>query len=156
MRRIVSSTLAVALMVMSLPALAAAAPQAGGTINGTAQNSAGETLGNYTVQLRNVATGQLAGTTTSNAAGSFSFAGLNAGNYVVEIVNAAGAIVGTSSPIAVAAGATVALTVTAAAAAAAMGAGGISTALLITTLAIGGGVAGVITALNKDDASGSK
>ena len=39
------------------------------------------------VQLRNVDTGQLAGYTTSGSNGSFSFSGMNQGNYVIEIVN---------------------------------------------------------------------
>jgi hypothetical protein len=64
-------------------------------------------MSNTVVQLRNLATGQLAGSTTSNVAGQFSFIGLNPGNYAVEVVNAAGQIVGTSASVAVSAGAAV-------------------------------------------------
>ena len=90
----------------------------GASLAGTATSSTGQTVANATVQLRNLATGQLAGTTTSNAAGAFGFTGLQAGNYVVEVVNAAGQIVGTSASVSVAAGAAITgVTVTASAAA---------------------------------------
>jgi len=141
------------------PRLARAQQQEGASLSGTASTSAGETLANVTVQLRNVATGQLAGSTTSAASGVFSFTGLQAGQYAVEVVNAAGSIVGTSAAITVAAGAMITgVTVTATAAVAA-GAGaaaagaaaaggatgaGISTAVLVTTIAAAAGVAGVV------------
>ena len=89
--------------LLGAPPLFAAGSQAAATasLSGTASSSTGQTIATATVQLRNLATGQLAGTTTSNAAGSFSFASLQPGNYVVEIVNAAGEIVGTSASVAV-------------------------------------------------------
>ncbi len=151
------------------PVLAATQTQGTGALQGTAQSSTGQTLPNFTVQLRNIKTGQLAGSTSSNAGGAFSFGGLTPANYVVEIVNSAGTIVGTSASVTVGAGMTVSVSVTASAAAAiagstaaaAAGAGlgastGLSTALLITTAAAGAGVAGVVVAVNKEDASPSK
>ena len=102
--------------------LAAAAGQAAaaGSLSGTASSSSGQVMANTVVQLRNLATGQLAGSTTSNVAGQFSFIGLNPGNYAVEVVNAAGQIVGTSASVAVSAGAAVTgVSVTASAAVAA-------------------------------------
>ncbi len=86
--------------------LAAAAGQAAavGSLSGTASSSTGQVVTNTVVQLRNLATGQLAGSTTSNVAGQFSFIGLNPGNYAVEVVNAAGQIVGTSASVAVSCG----------------------------------------------------
>jgi hypothetical protein len=172
MRRFVAIALSSTLMLdvaplMAAPAMRATragglqAPIATGEINGVAQNPAGRTLPNYTVQLRNLQTGQLAGVTTTNAAGSFSFAGLNPASYVVEVVNQAGAIVGTSAAIPVAAGATVSVTVSAAAAAAIAGAaaggaaGGISTAVVITTIAAAAGIAGVV-AVARHNASPSR
>ena len=113
-------------------------------------------LANYTVQVRSVETGQLAGTTTSNPSGAFTFTGLNPSTYVIEVVNAAGEIIGTSAAIPVAAGATASLTVTAAAAAAiASGAAGVSTALVVATVAAGAGVAGVVVA-TREEASPSR
>jgi hypothetical protein len=159
MRRIVAIALSSSLLLQVAPLMAAPARHgtraAGvqdpstGAIQGIAQNSAGHTLPNYTVQLRNLQTGQLSGVTTSNSAGSFSFAGLSPANYVVEVVNQAGVIVGSSAAIPVAAGATasVAVSTTAAAiagAAAGGAAGGISTAVVVTTVAAAAGVAGVV------------
>jgi hypothetical protein len=157
MHRFAAIALSSSIMLQVSP-LAGQAPAGTGAITGTAQNAAGQTMPNYTVQVRNLQTGQLAGSTTSNAAGSFSFAGLNPGNYIVEVVNELGAIVGSSAPIGVAAGATIAVTVstTAAAIAAAGGAGvGLSTALIVTTIAAAAGVAGVVVAA-RDDASPSE
>jgi hypothetical protein len=156
MRRFFSVTLSSILVLqmaplMAAPAMRAAragaqAPVATGTINGTATSSAGQTLPNFTVQVRNLQTGELAGTTTSNAAGNFSFAGLNPADYVIEVVNQAGAIVGTSSAISVAAGATITVAVSATAAAA-IAAAGISTAVIVTTVAAAAGIAGVVVAV---------
>jgi hypothetical protein len=177
MRRFVAIVLSSTLMLQVAPLMAAPtmratragglqAPIATGAINGVAQNPAGRTLPNYTVQLRNLQTGQLAGVTTSNVAGSFSFAGLSPANYVVEVVNQAGVIVGTSAAIPVAAGATVSVTVSATAAAAIAGeaggaaaaggaARGISTAVVITTIAAAAGIAGVV-AVARHNASPSR
>src|SRR5437773_4216584 len=96
LRQIVALTLTCGLS--ATPALAAAAgqAQAAASLTGTASSTSGQTLVNAAVQLRNIASGQLAGTTTSNAVGQFSFIGLNPGTYAVEVVNAAGTVVGTS------------------------------------------------------------
>jgi len=148
MRRILAAAVVLALTLPSYSAAAAKAGQATGSISGTATSNGGQTLANYTVQLRNTATGQLAGTTTSSSAGTFGFTGLEAGNYVVEVVNAAGQIVGTSAAVTVAAGA--AITGVAVAATAATVAGGLSTAAIITitTLAAAGGIAGAVAIAN--------
>jgi hypothetical protein len=140
--------------------VAAAAGQAAavGSLSGTASSSSGQMMTNAVVQLRNLATGQLAGSTTSNVAGQFSFIGLNPGNYAVEVVNAAGQIVGTSASVAVNAAAAVtgvsvtASTAVAAGAAGAAGAGvagaaagaatGASTATIVGAAAAAAGVAG--------------
>src|SRR3954469_22834722 len=108
MRRIVA--IALSSSMFGSAALAAAAPRAQtevASLSGTASSSAGQTLANVTVQLRDVATGQLAGTTTSSATGAFSFGGLQAGTYTVEVVGATGQIIGSSAAVTVAAGATV-------------------------------------------------
>jgi hypothetical protein len=140
----------------SVFAAPAARAQAEGSLSGTASSPAGKPLTNHTVQLRNTATGKLAGTTTSNGVGQFSFAGLNPGSFAVEVLNAAGEIVGTSASISVAAGAVVtgvavsasAAAATAGAAAAAVAGGSFfaSTAGIITVIAAGAAVAGVTVA----------
>jgi hypothetical protein len=149
--------LAVTFAVHTAPiAVASAQGQVGtGLIQGTAQNSAGQALPNFTVQLRDVQTGQLTGSTRSDADGRFAFAGLNPGNYVVEIVNSAGQIVGASSAIAMAAGATATITVTAAAATL-LNTTGTNMALIITTVAAGAGITGLVVAVSRDEASASQ
>lgn len=138
-------------------AAAAQVQGATGALQGVAQSSTGEVFSNVTVQLRNVQTGQLAGSTTTNAAGSFSFTGLNPANYVVEIVNQAGTIIGTSSVVSVTAGAAVAATVTAAAVGVgAATAAGISTAVIVATAAAWAGVVGTVVAANQGEASPSR
>jgi hypothetical protein len=128
-----------------------------GTVVGTVQNTEGRVLSKHIVQLRNIDTGELAGRTTSSARGGFTFTGVPAGNYAVELVDQAGAIVGTSSATAVSGGAISSLTVAAttaavqgttaaaggAAAAGGMGTG-LTTALVVTGIAAAAGVAGVV------------
>jgi hypothetical protein len=123
--------------------------QAPATLAGVARNSAGQAMANTTVQLRDLATGQLVGTSMTSATGAFSFTGLSAGRYAVEMVNAAGQIMGTSAAIDVATGAAiqgVAVTASVAGGAAAAGgsaaASGLSTGAIvtITAAAVGAGV----------------
>ena len=114
------------------------------------------------VRLRNLANGQIAGTTTTNALGQFSFAALPQGDYMIEVLNAAGEIVGTSATISLAAGAvvsgvTVAASAVAAAAAAGAGASFFGTTTgLVTIAAAGAAVAAVTVAANQTTASPSK
>jgi large repetitive protein len=160
MRRIVAVAVCLAVALSSAPAFAAprAAQPQGASISGLAHDSTGQPLGNTTVRLRNVETGQLAGTTTSGANGAFSFTGLQAGQYLVEVVDAAGQILATSAAISVAAGGAITgitVTTTAALGAAAAG-GGISTAVIITTVAAAAGVAGAVAIAKNGNASPSR
>lgn len=171
MRRIAALAAAFSMVLLSAPLYAApiggtraalrAQTQTGG-INGTATGSQGQTLASYTIRVRNADTGQLAGSTTTGATGQFTFTGLDPANYVVEIVDQAGHIIGTSSMLSVAAGQTVSMTVgasmTAGAAAIAGGATGFwtSTAGILTIAAVGAGVTGIVVAVNKSNASPSR
>lgn len=164
--RITSFVLALALSFSASPLFAARAGRVaqgqGATLSGTAQDSAGRTIARATVQLRDLATGQLAGTTQSAANGAFTFTGLPAGNYAVEVVNPDGRIIGSSAAITITAGATitgVAVSATAAvalgtaagaAAAGAAAAGGLSTAVVVAGVAAAAGVAGAVVAANND------
>jgi len=155
MKRLLAFTLAVALVLLGVPAPLAAAQQTG-SLAGIAKDNGGNPLAGYTVQLRNVGTGQLAGTTTSAANGAFSFANLPAGTYVIELVDATGKIIAVSVNIPLAAGATltgIAVTASALGAAGmAAGAGGIgaffsSTGGIVLLAAAGAGIAvGVVKA----------
>jgi len=145
-------------------AMTAFAAQGTGQISGTARNAQDKVLANVRVQLRNVDTGALVATTKSAADGAFEFKGLNPGNYVVEIVDDDGKIIGASTSMALAAGGIVSgLTISASAAGALAGAaaaGGIgaffsSTGGILLLVGIGAGVtAGVIASTS--DASPSR
>ena len=127
-----------------------------GAITGMAQNTAGEILPRFTVHVRSLQTGQLIGTTTSNAEGAFSFASLPPGNYVIELVNPAGAVVGTSASIAAGAGttSTAAVALATGAAALAGGGAGLSTVLIVTGIAAAAGITGAVVVAR--DASPSR
>lgn len=132
-----------------------------GLVSGTAHSQAGQTMARITVRLRNLANQQLVGTTTSNAAGGFTFTGLTPGQYMVEVVNAAGQVVGTSSAVTLTAGAMVAtgvgVTAAAAAVAAAAGAGFLaSTVGLVTLASVSAAVAGVTVAATRRPVSPSQ
>lgn len=158
MKRLVSLLAVMALILagVPLPIEAAKAGQETGRISGTA-TAEGKPVPKATVRLRNTQTGQLVGTTTSDDRGNFEFTALPAGTYVVEVLSAAGAIIGTSAAVSLTAGAMVATGVTvgvsaaavaAGAAAAAAGGGFFGTALGVTvvTAAVAGGVAAAVVA----------
>jgi hypothetical protein len=129
------------------------------SLAGTAASSTGEPLVNVTVQLRDLATGTVSDTTTSSSTGAFSFSLVNPGNYVVEVLNAAGRVVGTSASVSVAAGVAITgVTVSATAAAVAASAAavaGVSTIAAVTSAAAAAGVVGLVTA-TQGDASPSR
>jgi Carboxypeptidase regulatory-like domain len=60
-----------------------------------------------TLRLRNVVSGDVAVTASSNESGRFTFADVDEGTYVVEYVDANGNVLAVGSPFAVAAGETV-------------------------------------------------
>ena len=164
MRRVISTVLVLAMAAFVSPIPVVVAQGQTGAVTGTAADASKNPLANHTVRIRNVATGQTT-TTTSAANGTFSFAGVTPGNYVIEIVNAAGNVIGASSSVAVAAGATATVTVTAtavaAAAAAAAGGAGLAgvftgTSLIVVTAAGVAGIAIAVTATQDDEASPSR
>lgn len=145
-------------------ALAASAAQGTGKLSGTARDATGNPLANAKLQLRNVDTGQLVATGRSGADGAYEFTGLNPGNYIVEIVDESGRIVGASPATAVGAGAAITgLVVQASAAgavagaAAAGGAGAFfaSTGGILLLLGIGAGVTAGVIAM-KEECSGCR
>src|SRR5688500_11958727 len=98
----------------------------------------GKPLPNTTVRLRNVDNGQLAGNTTSNPTGQFSFPGLTPGNYVIEMVSADGTIIGTSVNIPLTATTMAITNVTVGVSAAALGATGAAAAAAAGSVAAAG------------------
>jgi hypothetical protein len=142
MRRLIASVLLLACAAGTVPSSLLAAEkrtkraaaavlrqQASETkLAGLARNAAGDPLLNHKIRLRDATTGVLIAETFTNGGGAFAFAGLAPGTYVIELVNAAGQVIGLSSAITLAAGAaafgTVVATATGSVAAAAAAAGG--------------------------------
>jgi hypothetical protein len=171
MKKLLASVLCVALAISMSPINLVAAGRAlqpgqkTGEISGKTAKD-GKPLQNYKVQLRNVDTGTLVGTTTSASDGAFKFTGLPEGNYVVETVDAAGNIIATSAKIGLAAGAMIvgnlavgtsaaAAGAGAAAAGAAAGGAGLATStIVITAVAVAGGVSAVVAVTNNASSSG--
>jgi hypothetical protein len=102
----------------------AAQPQTA-TLEGTATGAKGEVLPRYTVRLRNVDSGAIVATTTSDEKGGFRFTNLAPGNLVVEVVDSDGKVIATTAAISVAAGAAI-IGINVSGGAAAIGAGAIA------------------------------
>ena len=145
MKKLIASVLVLALAVVAAPINLIAAARQAGQISGVATLE-GAPIPNVTVRLRNVDSDQLVGNTRANAAGEFSFTGLPAANYVVEIVSENGTLLGTSA-VALTAAAMIAANLTIGASAAGVAAAGGSAAVLGGTLAAGAAGAGLGTGL---------
>src|SRR5262249_56780727 len=68
---------------------------------GTAFNTNLQPLPNAAVQIRNLQTGAVIGSTVSGDRGEFTFIDLAPGSYIIEIVNAAGAVQGMTTPLSI-------------------------------------------------------
>jgi hypothetical protein len=160
MKRVLALALIVALVSIGMPMSSFAGPRVNSSVAGIAKDMSGRPLANTTVRMRNVVTGQIAGTARTSLSGAFTFENLTSGNYIVETVNAAGRVVATSSSLDLAPGASVtgvAVTapaeVAAAQAAAAAGGGSFfaSTGGIVLLAAIGAGAVAGIYYATKDD-----
>jgi hypothetical protein len=160
MRRILSLMLSLTMALGFVPAVSAAGAPAG-QISGLAISQTGAHLVGQIARVRSLDIGHVADVTTTTAAGQFSFTGLSAGSYVVELVSN-GYVVGTSAPVTLTARDMTADGVTATAASAAQAQAGVlagsfwtSTIGIITMAAI---TAGVVTAVVvvKNDSSPSQ
>ena len=160
MRRLLVLALVVALVTVGVPISSFAGPRVNSSVAGFAKDTTGKPLANTTVRLRNILTGQVAGTARTSLAGAFTFENLTSGNYIVETVDAAGRILATSSSLDVAPGATMSGVAVTAAAPAAVQAGGAaagggsfftSTGGSILLAAIGAGAGAGIYYATKDD-----
>ncbi|MEP6917376.1 MAG: carboxypeptidase-like regulatory domain-containing protein [Acidobacteriota bacterium] len=153
MRKTLALALTVAVVLIGAPvgafATTSKTPPAGqsvptGALTGTAMDASQRALPGAHVQVRD-RRGALVATGTTNGSGGFSFAGLAPGSYTIEIVSAAGDIVGTSAAVTLLAGATAVVPVTAAAAGAIAAASGGGLSLFglgtIGTVALVGGAA---------------
>ncbi len=108
MRRLIALSLACALVVLGVPtvsfAAGAQAQAATGRVTGTAQNSAGSPIANGTVRLRSMTNGDVVATSKTAVNGAYSFSGVQPGNYLIELVDANGAVIATSMPVSMEAG----------------------------------------------------
>jgi hypothetical protein len=91
-------TLSLALVLTPLPMATADAALVGG-VSGTVVTDTGERVSGQLARLRHLDGGAIAGMTTTGPSGTFLFANVPAGRYIVEVV-ASGYILGTSAPIA--------------------------------------------------------
>ena len=164
MRRFVALVLVASLPLTGTPLFAAGPRAAGpgqgiGAVNGFVQNAQGQPVPISLIRLRDLTDAQLAGSTTTNAAGQFRLAAIPPGQYVIEVVSAAGRIVATSPALTVAGGSSVSVTITAMAvdATSVAGAGGgVNTALIVAGAAAAAGVVGIVVAKKKKHASESQ
>lgn len=156
MRRLVSVALilTVAALISPVPKLTAQGQT--GTLAGTAKDQVGRVVPpNTTVNVLD-STGKIVQSTTAAADGSFSFSGLNPGNYTVQLVSSGGHLIGATPAVAVTAAATTTVAVTASLAAVAVAAGGISTTILIASLGVGLAATIAVVSVVRDDASPSR
>lgn len=109
-------TLGAACVPPSAWAGASAGKPQGGMVSGVALAADKTPLPNHTVQARRLDDGALAASTRTGEAGEFAFGGLAPGDYVIEIVDSGGRIVGMTPALAVAAGGNISVSVTASAA----------------------------------------
>ena len=153
MRSFIAGVLASLLVFASTPRTSAAA-KSSGTITGVARSTVGQPLGGHSVRVRSVRTGDVVATATTSANGSFVVANLEPGSYVVEIVDTAGRIVGTSAIATVVEGSTTSLAVTAASTELVGGASGVLIAVLVAAGAAV--IIGVVVANTGNNASPSQ
>ncbi len=157
MKRFLALTLAAALVFISLPApLAAAGRQANGQIAGNVKCIDQSVLRDQTVLLRNMGTGLEVARQQTSTQGEFTFPGLEAGNYIVEVLDSNGKIIATSAQLALAAGAmsVTGVGITTSVGCVAAIAHSHRTIGIILAAAAGGGVAGYFAL--RDNASPSK
>jgi hypothetical protein len=146
-KRIASLVLIAALGVATA---AGAAPQTSGRIAGIVRDAQGQALPNAKLQLRSVDTGQVVARSRAAADATYEFKDVPPGNYMVEIVDDSGRVIGLSAAAALATGGVITgLIATLTATAAAGGAFFASTAGILLLVGLGAGVtAGVIAATN--------
>ena len=139
------------------------APSAGTTISGTALRTDLRPLPAATVRLRQFDTTSIVGSVTAGPSGEFAFPPVQAGNYMLELLDFSGRVIGTVPPFAVS-GTPITVSVVASgsgvkAAAAAVGGFslfGLGPAATLAVLGAAGAVAVTAVVSTKADASPSK
>ena len=98
MRRFLSTVLVTVMTMAGAPLGVMASQQDSIALAGRAFTSTLQALPDARVQVRDLKTGLLVNSTTSDATGEFSFEGLKPGDYIVEVADAAGHVQGMSAP----------------------------------------------------------
>lgn len=155
MGNVLSIVLSILLVFSAVPVVSAA-DAAAGQINGAAFTRSGQRLGTQLARVRSLDAGSVAGVTTTNGSGEFSFNGLSAGSYIVELVSN-GYVVGSSAPVVLTQRDMTAEGVTVTAVSAAQAQAGVlagsfwtSTVGIITIAAITGGVITAVVVAKKE------
>jgi hypothetical protein len=89
------------------PALIAAPQAPNASVAGKATECTGQAIANAPAQLRDLTSGRTAGRTTTADDGTFTFTGVPAGRYVVEVLGGTQQVRATSSTVGVSAGAAI-------------------------------------------------
>jgi hypothetical protein len=132
------------------------------TLVGTAHGTNLQPLVDANVQVRNSATGEVAGRTTTGQSGEFTFSGLRPGKYVVAVLDASDRISGISAPLELVSGMSLSTSVMAAPSgvAAASGSGfsvfGLGPVASMTVLGAAGAAAVTAVVSTRPDASPSR
>jgi hypothetical protein len=98
MRRFLSTVLVTAMTVAGAPLGVVAAQLDSVALRGTAYTTSLQAFPDVRVQIRDLKSALVVNSTTSSATGEFSFANLKPGNYIVELVEASGKVLGMSAP----------------------------------------------------------
>ena len=98
MRRFFSTVLVTAMTVAGAPLGVVSAQHDSVALRGTAYTTNLQAFPDVRVQIRDLKTALLVNSTTSNATGEFSFENLKPGDYIVELADASGHVMGMSPP----------------------------------------------------------
>jgi hypothetical protein len=99
------------------------APQTG-SVTGQVRMTDSQPLTTGTVRMRQLESGDVVASTNSGRSGEFSFSGLTPGNYVIDVIDANGKVVGMSAPLALSPGAAPSVSIVAVAGGVLAGSGG--------------------------------
>lgn len=98
MRRFLSTMLVTVMTMAGAPLGVMASPQDTIALKGRAFTTNLQAFADVRVQIRDLKTGLLVNSTTSTPTGEFSFESLKPGDYIVELADASGHVLGMSAP----------------------------------------------------------
>ena len=163
MRRFLSTALVTVMTMAGAPLGVMASPQDSIALKGRAFTASLKELPDTRVQIRDLTTARLVNSTTSTATGEFSFENLKPGDYIVELADASGNVLGMSAPFTLGAARSATVSVVASAPGAVAAGGGAGFSLFglgpVSSVAVlGAAGAAAVTAVvtTRQDASPSR